>query len=301
MAGALIHLASAISRCGVVSNARQLWFLQRKKGLRRRFLHRYGTSPDPEIREVATFVAAHPELDLPLGMIPPYEWIGEHRADAVAVARDAQTGLWCATVNRHRVFFPRNATAEDIQESVRVAAMEQDPRSPHRYIGDDSEVRDGDVGVFVGASDGIFCLSLLDRLSKAYLFEPVPDWSEPLRATLKPWGDKAEVVPLFLGRKAAAGHVSLDQFFHERPWPNYIQMDVEGAEMAVLEGGLNLLRNSPRLRLSICTYHQRPDFRRFSRLLGSLGYRIGHSPGYYFIGVRAACLRRGVLYASRGG
>jgi hypothetical protein len=156
------------------------------------------------------------------------------------------------------------------------------------------------VAVFVGASDGIFCLSLVERLSKAYLFEPNSDWHEPLRLTLAPWAGRVEVVPMAVGSQDSQDRIKLDTFFKQRPPPNYIQVDVDGAEEDVLEGAGRLLRETGKLRLSICTYHQRLDFPKFERLLEGMGFNIGHSPGFFLIGVRMPYLRRGIIYASRG-
>ena len=279
--------------------AQHAWFLQRKKGLRQRIQRQYGNSQDGEIREVVGFIEHHPELELPLGMTPPYEWVREYAARNVRVEKDESTGLWYVMVNNNRVFFPRKATPANVQQAVAIGQLEQDPRSPHRYVGDGFNVDSGDVGVFIGAYDGLFCLSLIDRLSKAYLFEPNTDWHEPLHATFAPWGDKVEVVPLAVGSRNGGGQVSLDHFFRDRTSPNYIQVDVDGLEQDVLNGARNLLRNSSKLRLSLCTYHKRLDFPQFASQLGTLGYAIKHSPGFFFIGVREPYFRRGVLYASR--
>lgn len=268
--------------------------------MRARIERRYGQSQDPEIKEVVGFLRNHPELEMPMHMVPPYEWVRDYRAESVVVERDAGNGLLYATVNGHRIFFPRKATIAEVQEGVATGQMEQDPRSPHRYVGDGFDVDAGDVAVFIGASDGMYCLSLIDRLSKAYLLEPDANWHEPLRSTFADWGGKVEIVPLAAACTDGPGRVSLDHFFQTRPAPNYIQIDVEEAELDVLTGARNLLRDAVKLRLSICTYHKRLDFPDFERLMSAEGYAIGHSPGYYQFGVRMPYFRRGILYASRG-
>ena len=295
----MLRILSIVRESGLKAIPQRLWYLQRKRGLRGRIWRQYETSTDPEVRKVLAFLAAHPSQELPVGMTPPYDWVQQYRPEDMPVERDARTGLLSALVNGHRIFFPRNATPASAQRSVAIARMEQDPRSPHCYLGGQHDIDPGDVAVFVGASDGIFCLSLIERLSKAYLFEPDPNWVEPLRMTMKPWGEKVEIVPLALGSRDADGVIRLDSFLVKRPQPNFIQMDVEGAERDVLAGAENLLREARKLRLSICVYHKRLDFPGFAERLAKLGYDIGHSPGFYVIGVRMPYLRRGVLYASR--
>jgi len=283
-----------------ISAAQRAWFLQRRKGLRQRIRRQYGNNTNHEIREVCAFLEAHPKLELPLGMTPPYEWVKEYSPENIRVAEDETTGLPYVMVNAHRVFFPRKETIAGVQQAVSIGQMEQDARSPHCYLGNGFNVDAGDVAVFIGASNGLFCLSLIDHLAKAYLFEPCSDWHEVLRATFAPWGDRVEILPLAAGTDEDAGQVSLDGFFQNRPLPNYIQMDVEGAEGDVLAGARKLLDDSSKLRLSICTYHKRLDFPKFARLLGGRGYAIHHSPGFYVLGVRMPYFRRGILYASRG-
>lgn len=300
MGGILSHILVIGREQGWKAIPRALWYRQRLKGLRTRILREYESSADRDAQEVVAFLKAHPDLTLPLGVTPPYEWVKDYEAAVADVAKDRSTGLWVATLGGNQVFFPGKFTLERVQQMIRIARMEQDPRSPHSYTGEGHDLDPGDVAVFVGASDGIFCLSKIERLSKAYLFEPDPDWVEPLKATMAPWADRVEVVQSALGSRDADGVRRLDTFLANRSEPNFIQMDVEGAEWDVLQGAQNLLSRARKLRLSICTYHRRLDYPRFAAYLGGLGYSISHSPGFYSIGVRRPYLRRGVLYASRG-
>jgi hypothetical protein len=300
MAGALKDMLHAVRSTPFRSLAHRLWYLQRLRGLRGRIFCEYGGSADPEVAEVLAYLERHPAVEVPMQMTPPYEWVQQYRPEEVRVEPDAESGLLTTHLDGHRVFFPRETTVTSVQRAVAVARMEQDPRSPHGYLSGAHCVDPGDVAVFIGASDGIFCLSLIDRLSKAYLFEPDPAWAEPLRATLRPWKDKVEVVPQALGSRHSGQTTTLDYFLAERGEPNFIQMDVEGMEGEVLAGAGAVLQKARKLRLSVCTYHQRLDFPEFAAFLGGLGYAIHHSPGFYVLGVRMPYLRRGILYASRG-
>jgi hypothetical protein len=284
----------------LIQVAEQVVLQHGRKGLRQRIQQQYGNSPDADIREVVAFLNRHAELELPMGMIPPYDWTGDYAPERICVERDAGNGLLYVKVKEYKAFFPRGFSPAEVQRAVSIGQMEQDERSPHCYVGKGFNVDEGDVAVFIGASDGLFCLSLVERLARAHLFEPNRDWHEPLRATFALWGNKVEVVPLAVGAKDGEGRVRLDTFFKERPRPNYIQVDVDGVEQDVLAGARGILQHAGKLRLSICTYHKRLDFQKFERLLGGLGYRIHHSPGFFLIGVRMPYLRRGILYASRG-
>ncbi|HTQ51906.1 MAG TPA: hypothetical protein VMJ12_14445 [Candidatus Acidoferrales bacterium] len=294
------QLLNIVRESGLKAIPQRLWYVQRKRGLRERIRRQYGTSTDPEVREVMAFLTAHPSQELPMGMIPPYDWTRDYSPELISIGRDPGNGLLCVKVKEHKVYFPRRFSPAEVQRAVSIGLMEQDGRSPHCYVGKGFTVDDGDVAGFIGASDGLFCLSLVNQLSKAYLFEPNSDWHEPLRSTFAPWGNRVEIVPLAVGSKDGEGRTRLDTFFKERPPPNYMQVDVDGVEQAVLEGANCLLRNAAKLRLSICTYHKRLDFQKFEQLLGGLEYSIHHSPGFFLIGVRMPYLRRGILYASRG-
>ena len=51
-----------------------------------------------------------------------------------------------------------------------------------------------EIVVDIGAADGNFGLSIIEKVSKLYLFEPQKSWHKALQATFKPWEDKVEIV-----------------------------------------------------------------------------------------------------------
>jgi hypothetical protein len=277
----------------------EAWYQRKRKTLRGNIRKCYGQSTDPEVQAVLDYLDAHPELPMPLSMNPPYEWPKDYRAEDIEVVKDDARDLLYIVFRDHRVYFPRRESPESIREAVRTGLMEQDARSPHTYVAGSFDIERGDVGVFIGASDGLFCLSRLERLSKAYLFEPAAHWHEPLKATFESLADKVEVVPLAVTARSGEGQISLDDFFEGKAPPNFIQVDVDGADWPVLQGARRTIENARKLRLALCTYHKRLDFPKFSSFLKDRGYTVGHSPGFFLIGVRMPYLRRGVLHANR--
>jgi hypothetical protein len=275
------------------------WYEQKSKSLRANINRRYGQCSDAGVQLVLDYLNKHLESPLPLGMTPPYEWTKEYREEDVEVHRDGVRDLHYVIYRENKVYFPRKESADAIRQAVRIGLMEQDNRSPHSYVSGDFDIKEGDVGVFIGASDGLFCLSRLERLSKAYLFEPASHWHEPLRATFEPWADKVEIVPLGVADSSGDGQISLDDFFKGKEPPNFIQVDVDGVDWEVLLGARSIIKDAKKLRLALCTYHKRLDFQKFAGFLKPLGYEIDHSPGYYLIGVRMPYMRHGVLYASK--
>jgi hypothetical protein len=124
--------------------------------------------------------------------------VQQYKAEDVHVEQDPETGMLVAEVNGHQAFFPKSATPTGVRQSVCITKMEQIPRSPPCYLGSEFTAEERDMAVLAGASDGVSCLILVNKLPKAYLFEPNPYWISPLQTTLKPWSDKVEVVPLAL-------------------------------------------------------------------------------------------------------
>ena len=81
--------------------------------------------------------------------------------------------------------------------------------------------------MLVGASDGIFALSLRGRIAKAWLFEPDLTWHRPLALTLRPWPGKFEIVAKFMSDCDTEDSVTLDSFMRGRGELHYLQADVE--------------------------------------------------------------------------
>src|SRR5215469_1393433 len=124
--GLTAFVESIISTRSIMANAFKsalrtmglAWFRQRRKGLRERIMRDYGTSTDPEIREVISFVERHREIELPVGMVPPYEWVNEYRPENVHLDKDESAGMLFATINGRRIFFPRKLSEADVRRAV---------------------------------------------------------------------------------------------------------------------------------------------------------------------------------------
>ncbi|MGE5609755.1 MAG: FkbM family methyltransferase [Bacillota bacterium] len=292
----LIHMATKLPLLRSVRP--MMCWVQSKRlgGLIRAY---YRSNQSTEIREILQFLESNPRVRLPLDTMPPYDYVREHRAEDVEVQTDDSNGYSYVVCKGNRIYFPREYSSEVIRKAVVTAYTEQDRRSPHVYLSDTFGVDEGDSAVLAGASDGIFCLSIVDRLSKVYLFEPDTRWHEPLSLTTGPWRGKVEIVPRFLGAADTDNMVRLDTFFRDRPPIQYLQADVEGGERDLLCGAENTLRQNRKMRLSICCYHKHEDASELAEMLRRFGYDVGYSHGYFIMGLREPYLRRGVIYASR--
>ena len=181
--------------------------------------------------------------------------------------------------------------------------MEQDGKSPHRYLSDQFEVGVGDVIADFGAAEGNVSLDLIERVDKIYLFECDKEWIEALHATFAPWRDKVEIVAKFVSDKDDRRHCSGDVFFKDRAI-TFMKIDVDGGERSLLRGFRTIIRDRLGMKIALCTYHQHEDEAEFTELLEGIGYKVTPSRGYmifyYDKKLRAPYLRRALIRAERG-
>ena len=254
-----------------------------------------GTS-DPEVVEVLGFLRTSDAQML------PYRWVEEYRPEDIDVCRDA-SGMVRATVEAASVYFPAALSEQNVAEAVAGALAEQDPRSPHAYWCGALDLRPDDVAVLVGASDGIYALHLVDRVARLYLFEADGAWTDALERTLEPWRHKVVIIPKYVGDQDGESTVTLDAFFAaEGVQPNYLQADVEGGELALLNGAQGILAAADRIAVSICCYHHQEDQATLECILHETGLRTHTTPGYMVLWPQLLSppyLRRGVIHAMK--
>jgi hypothetical protein len=270
---------------------------QREKlsGLIKRY---YKTTSDSEILEILSYLETNR-----VEMIP-YEFTKEYNAHNIIVMRDDKSNHPYVTLGGNKVYFPKESDPEEIRQGVIGALIEQHDKSPHRYLTEQFNIDCNDTALFVGASDGIFCLSIIDKLKKVYLFEPDIKWIASLNLTFAPWKEKVEIIQKYVSNTNDSQNVTLDSFLAARnEHINYIQADIEGAEKELLLGAENTLEKSNKLKLSICCYHEQTSLAELSEILRAKGYNLTYSHGYMIMWMQLFCkapyLRKGVIYASR--
>jgi hypothetical protein len=270
---------------------------QRKKlgGLIKNY---YKTTSDVEILEIISYLETNS-----IEMIP-YEFAKKGKAQNIEIMRDETSNYPYVIVGDNRIYFPKELDFREIREAVIGALIEQNEKSPHRYLTDEFNIDQGDTAILVGASDGIFCLAIIEKVEKIYLFEPDIKWITPLNLTLAPWKEKVEIIPKCVSNINDSQNVTLDSFCAARNEKiNYIQADIEGSEKELLLGAANILEKSQKLKLSICCYHEQTDQALLSETLRAKGYNITYSQGYMLMWMQLPCrtpyLRKGVIYASK--
>lgn len=233
----------------------------------------------------------------------PYEFIKKYKSEDIVVYCDDHIQYPYAYIGTKRVYFPKHLHETEIKNAVTSALMEQDEQSPHRYLAESLSLNQDDVAVLVGASDGIFCLSIIDRVRKVYLFEADEHWIAPLQYTFAPYEGKVEIVKRFVSSMDHKERITLDTYFDQiGSKVNYIQADIEGNEKDLLLGAKKIL-NGSNIKLSICCYHNQEDQKELSAILNQYGFELHYSKGYMLMWMQVPCkepyFRKGVIYASK--
>lgn len=272
-----------------------------KKSLRLKILNYYGSLPEDQVtdekKEVTEYLRKNP-LE-----IFPYPFTSKYRKEDVVVYNDPSVGLKYVMHEGKRLYFRKGWSTARIQRAWSDLMREQDPASPHRYPEGSFKPGTDDVVVDIGAAEGNFSLSVIDKVRKVYLFEYDKRWAEALRATFAPWKEKVEIVEKYAGDRDNSTHVSIDTFFGKREFPTFIKIDVDGAEDSVLRGCNGIFQSGKPMKVALCTYHKNDDEKIFTALLENVGFTATPSRGYmihfYDKKLKAPYLRRGLLRAVR--
>ncbi|MFN4914037.1 MAG: FkbM family methyltransferase [Sphingomonadales bacterium] len=227
----------------------------------------------------------------------PSAYMLEYRNMQVEIQFDADKKLHYCLHNGRKLYFTSEFTKDRIIKLYRSLVIEQNVRSAHRYI-EDYNALEGYVLLDVGSAEGIFTLDNIDRIKHAYLFEAEPYWIDALRATFEPWKDKVTIVEKYVGNKTQDNFTTLDDFLQDRNFDKvFLKMDIEGAELEALQGAGSTMKNSPEMRVAVCTYHRPGDPERFEGLLKENGFQTSFSEGYLFWGKR---LSKAVIRGVKG-
>lgn len=192
---------------------------------------------------------------------------------------DEQNHLPYVMANDNRLYFKRKFNKRTVQLTFNELLIEQDLSSPHCYYDENFNIYNCDILADVGCAEGYFSLMNIESLNKVYLFEQDDEWVEALEATFAPWGDKVEIVPKYVSNTNNDNEVRLCDFIDDNvQMPNFYKIDVEGAEMSVLNGMESIL-NAMALKIAICTYHNQNDFEELSQYLLSKGFTYKANEG----------------------
>ncbi len=202
-----------------------------------------------------------------------------------------------------RLYFKENWQSDHVKSCYRGLLREQDPESPHRYLTEHFSP-DADDHVFdVGAAEGIFTLFVVDKAKNVSVFEYDKDWLAALNKTLHKYQDQVTIIDKYVSNNSTKNSIKLDDMIGTDQNKLFFKIDVEGAEMKVLEGMKNILGNaSKKIKILIATYHNQDDAQIIKNYLENFGFKTEFSKNfmlYYFDrNQKPPFLRRGILRAT---
>ncbi|MBM3920263.1 MAG: FkbM family methyltransferase [Sphingomonadales bacterium] len=216
----------------------------------------------------------------------PADYMLEYKRKVTDVVYDEHKKLHYCLHNGRKLYFTSAFTNDRIERLYKSLITEQDSRSAHRYI-DDYDKLNNYTLLDVGSAEGIFTLDNIDRIKHAYLFEAEPYWIDALKATFEPWKEKITIVEKYVGDKTEDNFITLDDYLKDKEIDRlFLKMDIEGAELAALNGATNTLKKQPVMRTAICTYHRPGDPEKFDQILTENGFATSFSDGFLFWGKR---------------
>lgn len=235
-----------------------------------------------------------------------YPFYDEYINDDISVYYDEAAHLYYGVCFGRRMYLSRQYdTPEKAKHYLRYVCLEQDKRSPHRYLTEHFQIEKGDVGIDVGAAEGIFALQVIGNVEHIYLIEADADWCEALKVTFRDDSDKVTIIQGYVSDTDQGSNLSLDKTFANKKI-NFIKMDIEGAEVEALRGAERLIEKC-RPKLAVCTYHNAEDEKKIrAELEATGGYTVRHSPGYVICQgewelehIEEVDFRRALLWAER--
>ena len=271
-----------------------------KRAVRKIIFNYYSSQPEPpkpEIQKALDYLKERPMTNF------PYLELDKYNPGYIKVYRDKENGLRYVLLDNKRLYFKKKWNKYRIKKAFCGLLKEQDPDCPHCYENGSFKIEQGDVLVDVGAAEGNFALSVIEKVSKVILFESDERWIEALNATFEPWKEKVVIVPKFVGDVTNEGVTTLDDYFTEEDKISFLKIDVEGAEMALLNGTKRILQKVHPLKLAICTYHKQEDERLFGPILRGYGFETAPSDGFVLMyhdpKLTPPYFRRGLIRATK--
>ena len=272
-----------------------------KNSLRKKIPVWFASLPPAEVneeqREVIEYLAKNPVT------IFPYPFHLNYSADKIEVFSDAELGMRYVIQDGKRLYFKKKWGEKRIKRAYSDLLREQDVNSPHRYLDGTFDVNAGDVIADIGAAEGNFSLSVIERVKKIYLFEYDREWAEALKATFAPWAEKVEIINKYLSSTDDDSNVRFDTFYKSHGDVNFMKIDVDGAESIVLDSCREVFKSGKPFMIALCTYHKNNDEKEFTAILKNSGFTVTPSRGYmihyYDKKMKAPYLRRGLIRAVR--
>ena len=194
---------------------------------------------------------------------------------------DDNCGMFFVLHKNKRLYFPQNWNKDKVKWYYCNLLIEQHPLSPHCYISENFNVDKTDVIADIGAAEGIWALENIEIAKFAYIFECDENYIRALNKTFEPYTNKVQIVNKYVSKFTKGVNISIDDFVSQnKKTISFIKADIEGAEVSMLDGMPNLLKNERNLRLILCAYHRQKDAAILEKRLKNKGFYTEFSQKY---------------------
>jgi hypothetical protein len=272
-----------------------------KKTLRKKILKHFSLLPEKGINDEQREILRY--LEKNKVRIFPYPFHDNYSPEKIEVILDRQNGMRYVLQDGKKLYFKKRWNEKRIKRAYSDLLREQDLNSPHKYLTESFTVGKDDVIADIGAAEGNFSLSVIEKVKKIYLFEYDQEWTRALKATFAPWAEKIEIINKYVSGSDDDSHIKLDSFYRENSDITFLKIDVDGAESVVLNSCNEVFKAGKPLKIALCTYHKNNDEADFTLLLKNHGFSVAPSNGYmihyYDKKMKAPYLRRGLIRAIR--
>lgn len=230
----------------------------------------------------------------------PYNFRDKYKVTKVHMDLSSDDFPYYTYEDGKRLFF-HSRSMRKARKLMNSLLIEQDADSPHKYFSDFVQINDGDVMADVGCAEAFLSLKYIEKLSHLYLFECEDCWINALEKTFAPWRDKVTIVKKYVSDTDSENTIRLDSYFNEQSVvPNFIKLDIEGAEVSALQGMGNLLDKN--LKLCVCTYHCENDYLNVMNILKKYHFETETSENYMLAprdGFKPPYFRHGLVRAKK--
>lgn len=174
-------------------------------------------------------------------------------------------------------------------------------KTPHQYVTQAFNVKEGDTLIDVGGAEGLFLLDNIDKIKRGYVIEAKSEWRQALEATFEPYKDKVEIIMKYATNKVSETEAAIDDLLKGDLSDTFIKIDVEGYETLVLDGCKDTMKSDKDIRIACCTYHRNGDADMLNTFFKDAGYQTEFSDGYMlFLGdknIKPPYFRKGLIRA----
>lgn len=262
---------------------------------RKKIFKIYNKSNDPEVQEVLDYLRKNKGI-----YTYPYTFTSKYKKLNIQIYRDEDDYPY-VYFDGKKLFGRKKTDNHQFERSIRGILCEQDAENPHCYCYlKKFEPKDGAIIAELGAAEGLFSLTYIERVKKVYLFECSEEWIIPLKKTFEPWIDKVEIINKYVSMKTEGDYVSIDDFFDKKD-VTAVKADIEGFEVPMLLGAEKTFTKKIN-QVYICAYHKWDDEDNISALLKKYSFFNFYKHRYMIYcndGFDRKILRRGVIYAEK--